>query len=622
MGGVQVDAAPGERVALVELDGPVQLDDDVLVPAERDQVDSDEVGAGGRRRGNGERPGGRRRRHRQQSAAERDVGPPLAGGGDAPAGADDLAAGDDQPQVAAPRRDELLDDRAVAAKPRPLSNLVQGRCDGTIVGTEEDVASPAAEARLDDEGRLELRSRPSLPGSRVRVGQARQLEAAGGAELVVDGEQRLGPVEHAEAAPLEQEQGEQPRLDSVERRQDVDAAEDDRARSSGPEGVEQDGVEAGLPPALDQLHIRLVAGGADHADPVSARSVHRVSSVGIVLPLGDTRIRAVADSRLRRSRGARPARPHFPAPRVRRRPDVHDPAGRHGERAMAETARIRRPRDICADDGESGSQDSLQLLLAEISMHPLLTAAEEVSLAKRIERGDVAAKHRMVEGNLRLVVSIAKRYRGMGLPFLDLIQEGAIGLSRAVEKFDWRRGHKFSTYATWWIRQGIQRAISNHARTIRIPVHALERRRKVELAQQRLEADLGRGPTREELVEETGLSLEQVDEAFALARTILSLNQPFRSDGEPTELGDLIPDPRSETLDEGLEREQLRHTLDRALRTLPDRERLVVERHFGLRRTPETLQAIGADLGLTRERVRQLESHALAVLAGDPMLRG
>jgi RNA polymerase primary sigma factor len=289
---------------------------------------------------------------------------------------------------------------------------------------------------------------------------------------------------------------------------------------------------------------------------------------------------------------------------------------------MAETARIRRPRDIGAQDGDSGSQDSLQLLLAEISMHPLLTAAEEVSLAKRIERGDVAAKHRMVEGNLRLVVSIAKRYRGMGLPFLDLIQEGAIGLGRAVEKFDWRRGHKFSTYATWWIRQGIQRAISNHARTIRIPVHALERRRKVELAQQRLEADAGRVPTREELADETGLSLEQVDEAFALARTILSLNQPFRSDGEPTELGELIPDPRSESLDEGLEREQLRHTLERALGTLPDRERLVVERHFGLHRTPETLQAIGTDLGLTRERVRQLEAHALAVLAGDPTLRG
>jgi RNA polymerase primary sigma factor len=270
---------------------------------------------------------------------------------------------------------------------------------------------------------------------------------------------------------------------------------------------------------------------------------------------------------------------------------------------------------------ETGTEDSLQLLLAEISEHKLLTAAEEVALAKRIERGDIAAKHRMVESNLRLVVSIAKRYRGMGLPLLDLIQEGAIGLNRAVEKFDWRRGHKFSTYATWWIRQAIQRAISNHARTIRIPVHVLERRRKVELAQQRLESELGRRPTREELAAASGLSPRRVDEAFGLARTTLSLNQPFGNDGEQTELGDLLPDPRAENLEDQLERHRRRRVVQRALRGLPDRERLVLERHYGLAGAPQTLQEIGTDLGLTRERVRQLEAHALATLSRDPALQ-
>jgi len=261
-----------------------------------------------------------------------------------------------------------------------------------------------------------------------------------------------------------------------------------------------------------------------------------------------------------------------------------------------------------------GAADSLQLFLADIGRHKLLTAAEEVMLAKAIERGDLTAKRRMIESNLRLVVSIAKGYRGLGVPFLDLIQEGTLGLNRAVEKFDWRRGYKFSTYATWWIRQSVQRAVANHARTIRVPVHVVERQQKLGRAARRLEVELGREATKAELAEATGLPLQHVDEALGAAQASVSLNQTVGADDEG-ELGDLFadreaPDPFDEA-EESLRKQGVRRALD----ALPERERRILELRFGFEGEPWTLEAIGHELDLTRERVRQLESQALARLA-------
>jgi RNA polymerase primary sigma factor len=268
----------------------------------------------------------------------------------------------------------------------------------------------------------------------------------------------------------------------------------------------------------------------------------------------------------------------------------------------------------------SGSVDALTLFMNRAGRYPLLTAAEEVALAKRIERGDAAAKERMINSNLRLVISIAKRYQSRDVPLLDLVQDGVIGLNRAVEKFDWRRGFKFSTYATWWIRQACQRAISNQARTIRVPTHVNERRQKLARVGRELEAKLGRKPTREELAEAAELAPKHVDEALDAADAPVSLNQRVGSE-EEAELGDLFQDssaddPADEAMS-SLERGAIRATVAR----LPERERRVIELRFGLEGDPKPLETIGKELGISRERVRQLEADALAALAeelGDP----
>jgi RNA polymerase primary sigma factor len=257
--------------------------------------------------------------------------------------------------------------------------------------------------------------------------------------------------------------------------------------------------------------------------------------------------------------------------------------------------------------------DALSLFMHRAGRFPLLTAAEEVALAKRVERGDTAAKERMINSNLRLVISIAKRYQRKDLPLLDLVQEGVIGLNRAVEKFDWRRGYKFSTYATWWIRQACQRAISNQSSTIRIPTHVNERRVKLSRTANRLEGTLGRKPTREELAEATELSLLHVDEALDAVEANVSLNRPIGSEDDG-ELGDLFDDPTAGSPEEEAVDSVRRGEVRRAIATLPERERRIIELRFGVDGEPAALEAIGKELGITRERVRQLEAQALAKL--------
>jgi RNA polymerase primary sigma factor len=277
----------------------------------------------------------------------------------------------------------------------------------------------------------------------------------------------------------------------------------------------------------------------------------------------------------------------------------------------------REVEDSVYVNGDLASQttDALQLFLNEAGRYPLLTAEQEVELAKRIERGDKEAKDLMVNSNLRLVVSIAKKYQGHGLSLLDLIQEGIIGLIRAVEKFDWRKGFKFSTYATWWIRQAVQRGVANKSRTIRIPVHIVERETKIARAERELTAKLERPPTEEEIAKAAKLPLKQVREVRQAARAVTSLDKPVGTEGD-TSLGDLFGDEAPQ-VDEEVHVSLEQEALHRAVRSLPEREQQVVKLRYGLdgEEDPKSLEEIGRRLGLTRERVRQIEAAALERLA-------
>jgi RNA polymerase primary sigma factor len=263
----------------------------------------------------------------------------------------------------------------------------------------------------------------------------------------------------------------------------------------------------------------------------------------------------------------------------------------------------------------SATTDSLQLFLNEAGRYPLLTAAQEVELAKRIEAGDKEAKDLLVNSNLRLVVSIAKKYQGHGLTLLDLIQEGIIGLIRAAEKFDWRKGFKFSTYATWWIRQAVQRGVANKARVIRIPVHIVEREQKISRAERELVAKLERPPTDAEVAEQAKLPLKQVREVRAAARAVASLDKPVGED-DSASYGDLFAS-EERTPDEQVEVELTEKALHEAVADLPEREQQILDLRYGLsgQNDPKSLEEIGRILGITRERVRQLESEALRRLA-------
>jgi RNA polymerase primary sigma factor len=291
--------------------------------------------------------------------------------------------------------------------------------------------------------------------------------------------------------------------------------------------------------------------------------------------------------------------------------------------AVLETIDARgeeRGDPLLPEHEDAGLPDSLRLFLDEISRVDLLSASEEVALAKRIERGDRAAKDLMIRANLRLVVSLAKRYQGRGLPLADLVQEGVIGLIRAVEKFDWRRGFKFSTYATWWIRQAVQRAIVNKGPIIRLPVHVAERERAIARTEDRLALALGRTPSDAELALELGLDGERLRGARETPRAVASLDRRVgEDDGAP--LHELLP-TTEESPFEGVDAALRSERVSSAVARLPEREREVVRLRYGLDGDPLSTSRVGALLGITRQRVQQLEAKALDRLSHDDELAG
>ena len=284
--------------------------------------------------------------------------------------------------------------------------------------------------------------------------------------------------------------------------------------------------------------------------------------------------------------------------------DLSDDCGRVGV----------EPTHFKPGDLAGATTDALQLFLNELRRYPLLTKEEEVELARRIEQGDLEAKERMINSNLRLVVSIAKKYQGQELALLDLIQEGIFGLIRAAEKFDHRKGFKFSTYATFWIRQAIQRGLANKARTIRIPVHIGQRERKVVRAERDLSARLGREPTDEEIAKEAEVPIEQIEEVRAAARTVTSLDRPVGEEGGAS-FGDLLPSDQAD-LEEEIHVSLAKETLRKTVADLPEPERNVIRLRYGIDGDdPKPLRETGRRLGLSAERVRQLESRALKHLS-------
>jgi RNA polymerase primary sigma factor len=307
-----------------------------------------------------------------------------------------------------------------------------------------------------------------------------------------------------------------------------------------------------------------------------------------------------------------------------------DVVGADGRPATSEAQKVEAAAEARSKQGSEApkkpeidltvepSLDSLRLYLRSIGRVELLTAAQEIELAKLIEKGDMSAKRHMVEANLRLVVSIAKGYLGRGLSFLDLIQEGSLGLIRAVEKFDYRRGYKFSTYATWWIRQAVTRAIADKARTIRIPVHMVEKLNRVAHVERQLVQRLGREPEAQEIAAELKISVREVRDILRVAQMPVSLEKPI-GDEEESELGDFVADDQTEEPFEAATENLQREDVQRALNALPERERQVIELRYGLRgHDPLTLEEVGRAFGVTRERIRQIENNTLKKLKQLP----